>query len=180
METVNPVARKGCDAGCRLDSYPDPRTCLLFNYWALRGRLHFDGQFIRVHFSLSNTSLSSLCFFVCLFLYFVDLRLRCQHSVSNAVCQRLPLARFTQQFSYSFINIRFLYVVVVASTRSSRRHHRRLGWQFRETPGNGTLYFPPFPGQYFRPVVHEGIYRCRAANQAGTILSREVHVRAGM
>lgn len=50
----------------------------------------------------------------------------------------------------------------------------------RQTPGNGTLYFPPFLGQYYRADVHEGIYRCRASNQAGTILSREVHIRAGI
>lgn len=144
------------------------------------GYISTDNLYAYIFLCLILLFLHCVFLFVCLFLYFVDLRLRCQHSVSNAVCHRLPFARFTQQFSYSFINIRFLYVVVVASTRSSRRHHRRLGWQFRETPGNGTLYFPPFPGQYFRPVVHEGIYRCRAANQAGTILSREVHVRAGM
>ena len=45
--------------------------------------------------------------------------------------------------------------------------------------GNGTLYFPPFLGQYFRPDVHENYYRCRASNQAGAILSRDVYVRAG-
>lgn len=50
---------------------------------------------------------------------------------------------------------------------------------FRQTPGNGTLYFPPFLGQYFRADVHEGIYRCRASNSAGTILSRNVYVHAG-
>lgn len=49
----------------------------------------------------------------------------------------------------------------------------------RQTPGNGTLYFPPFLGQYHRPDVHEGVYRCRASNQVGTILSRDVQIRAG-
>jgi len=49
----------------------------------------------------------------------------------------------------------------------------------RQMSGNGTLYFPPFLGQYFRPDVHENYYRCRASNQAGAILSRDVYVRAG-
>uniref|UniRef100_A0A336KKP0 CSON012059 protein n=1 Tax=Culicoides sonorensis TaxID=179676 RepID=A0A336KKP0_CULSO len=47
----------------------------------------------------------------------------------------------------------------------------------RQTSGNGTLYFPPFLGQYYRSEVHEGVYRCRASNQAGTILSRDVYIR---
>lgn len=50
---------------------------------------------------------------------------------------------------------------------------------FRQITGNGTLYFPPFLGQYFRADVHEGIYRCKASNQAGTVLSRDVDIRAG-
>ncbi|GAB0086059.1 hypothetical protein DMENIID0001_000430 [Sergentomyia squamirostris] len=48
----------------------------------------------------------------------------------------------------------------------------------RQTPGNGTLYFPPFLAQYYRADVHNEIYRCRATNKAGTILSRSVHVHA--
>ncbi|XP_055715988.1 cell adhesion molecule Dscam2 isoform X2 [Phlebotomus papatasi] len=48
----------------------------------------------------------------------------------------------------------------------------------RQTPGNGTLYFPPFLGQYYRADVHDEIYRCRASNKAGTVLSRSVHVHA--
>lgn len=49
----------------------------------------------------------------------------------------------------------------------------------RKTHANGTLSFPPFSGQYFRADVHENIYRCKASNQAGTILSRDVHITAG-
>uniref|UniRef100_A0A1B0BV91 Ig-like domain-containing protein n=1 Tax=Glossina palpalis gambiensis TaxID=67801 RepID=A0A1B0BV91_9MUSC len=45
--------------------------------------------------------------------------------------------------------------------------------------GNGTLYFPPFLSQYYRTDVHETTYRCRATNEAGTILSRNVRVQAG-
>lgn len=41
------------------------------------------------------------------------------------------------------------------------------------------MYFPPFVGQYFRSDIHDGIYRCQASNQAGTIISREVYVRGG-
>lgn len=48
----------------------------------------------------------------------------------------------------------------------------------RQLPGNGTLYFPPFAGQYFRADVHDQVYRCRASNAAGTIVSRDVHVLA--
>lgn len=50
---------------------------------------------------------------------------------------------------------------------------------FRQSLGNGTLYFPPFRAEDYREDVHSTIYRCRASNIAGTILSREVHVQAG-
>uniref|UniRef100_A0A1A9ZZV3 Down syndrome cell adhesion molecule n=2 Tax=Glossina TaxID=44049 RepID=A0A1A9ZZV3_GLOPL len=49
---------------------------------------------------------------------------------------------------------------------------------FRKIAGNGTLYFPPFLSQYYRTDVHETTYRCRATNEAGTILSRNVRVQA--
>lgn len=49
----------------------------------------------------------------------------------------------------------------------------------RQILPNGTLYFPPFAGTYYRADVHENIYRCKASNQAGTILSRDVHISAG-
>ncbi|XP_026685563.1 Down syndrome cell adhesion molecule-like protein Dscam2, partial [Diaphorina citri] len=39
--------------------------------------------------------------------------------------------------------------------------------------------FPPFPETGFRPDVHSTVYRCRASNEAGVILSRFVHVKAG-
>uniref|UniRef100_A0A1I8N7N2 Uncharacterized protein n=1 Tax=Musca domestica TaxID=7370 RepID=A0A1I8N7N2_MUSDO len=48
----------------------------------------------------------------------------------------------------------------------------------RKISGNGTLYFPPFLAQYYRTDVHETMYRCRATNEVGTILSRNVHVQA--
>ncbi|XP_039965640.1 Down syndrome cell adhesion molecule-like protein Dscam2 isoform X1 [Bactrocera tryoni] len=48
----------------------------------------------------------------------------------------------------------------------------------RKITGNGTLYFPPFLAQYYRTDVHETIYRCRAANEAGTVLSRNVQLQA--
>ncbi|XP_061396461.1 cell adhesion molecule Dscam2-like, partial [Musca vetustissima] len=48
----------------------------------------------------------------------------------------------------------------------------------RKIAGNGTLYFPPFLAQYYRSDVHETMYRCRATNEVGTILSRNVHVQA--
>ncbi|KAI5693336.1 hypothetical protein M8J75_013991 [Diaphorina citri] len=43
---------------------------------------------------------------------------------------------------------------------------------------NGSLMFPPFPETGFRPDVHSTVYRCRASNEAGVILSRFVHVKA--
>lgn len=49
----------------------------------------------------------------------------------------------------------------------------------RQTSSNGTLYFPPFLGQYYRSDVHESVYRCRASNPAGVILSRDIYIRGG-
>lgn len=59
------------------------------------------------------------------------------------------------------------------------------GQPLREVPGarhsrsDGTLYFPPFPGDGFRQGVHDAVYKCTASNLIGTIVSREVHVKAG-
>lgn len=50
----------------------------------------------------------------------------------------------------------------------------------RQILPNGTLYFPPFAGTYYRADVHETVYRCRVSNQAGTIVSRDVHISAGI
>ncbi|XP_069681625.1 cell adhesion molecule Dscam1 isoform X3 [Periplaneta americana] len=43
---------------------------------------------------------------------------------------------------------------------------------------NGSLVFPPFPAEHYRHDIHTALYRCRARNQMGQILSRDVHVRA--
>ncbi|XP_049816620.1 Down syndrome cell adhesion molecule-like protein Dscam2 [Schistocerca nitens] len=43
---------------------------------------------------------------------------------------------------------------------------------------NGSLEFPPFPADRYRHDVHSARYRCRAANALGTVLSRDVLVRA--
>ncbi|KAL1476140.1 hypothetical protein MTO96_018761, partial [Rhipicephalus appendiculatus] len=43
---------------------------------------------------------------------------------------------------------------------------------------NGTMLFPPFGASQFRQEVHGAIYRCRAENVFGAILSTEVRVRA--
>ncbi|XP_076228343.1 cell adhesion molecule Dscam1-like [Nomia melanderi] len=48
----------------------------------------------------------------------------------------------------------------------------------RQLLGNGTLYFPPFLAQDFRAEVHNARYRCRATSSVGTVLSREVTLRA--
>ncbi|GFR10648.1 down syndrome cell adhesion molecule-like protein Dscam2 [Trichonephila clavata] len=44
---------------------------------------------------------------------------------------------------------------------------------------DGTLVFPPFPGEEYRADVHAAVYRCEASNAAGVIGSKDVHVRAG-
>uniref|UniRef100_T1JAC9 Down syndrome cell adhesion molecule-like protein Dscam2 n=1 Tax=Strigamia maritima TaxID=126957 RepID=T1JAC9_STRMM len=43
---------------------------------------------------------------------------------------------------------------------------------------NGTLAFLPFPAEGYRQDVHAAIYRCRASNSVGAILSRDVRIRA--
>ncbi|XP_068082151.1 cell adhesion molecule Dscam2 [Anabrus simplex] len=44
--------------------------------------------------------------------------------------------------------------------------------------GNGSVYFPPFEAEAFRQDVHRAIYRCVVSNSVGTIVSRDVMVRA--
>lgn len=44
---------------------------------------------------------------------------------------------------------------------------------------NGSLHFPPFAAEEFRQDVHWAIYRCTASNTVGTIISRDVIVKAG-
>ena len=44
---------------------------------------------------------------------------------------------------------------------------------------NGSLVFPPFPAEHYRHDIHTALYRCKAQNQMGQIVSRDVHVRAG-
>ena len=50
----------------------------------------------------------------------------------------------------------------------------------RHVAPNGALVFNPFPAESYRPDVHLGMYRCIAANSFGTIVSRDVRLRAGM
>ena len=49
----------------------------------------------------------------------------------------------------------------------------------RVVMSNGSLLFPPFRGDHFRPDVHSATYRCAASNSAGRVLSLDVQVRAG-
>lgn len=44
---------------------------------------------------------------------------------------------------------------------------------------NGSLYFPPFQGENFRQDVHWSTYKCLAVNPVGTIMSRDIIVKAG-
>jgi len=49
----------------------------------------------------------------------------------------------------------------------------------RVVMANGSLVFPPFREDHFRPDVHSATYRCAASNSAGRVLSLDVQVRAG-
>ncbi|XP_027854261.2 cell adhesion molecule Dscam2 isoform X3 [Aphis gossypii] len=48
----------------------------------------------------------------------------------------------------------------------------------RQDMSNGTLALLPFPPAMYRQDVHSSVYRCLATNDVGTIVSRDVHVRA--
>ncbi|GIY65589.1 down syndrome cell adhesion molecule-like protein Dscam2 [Caerostris darwini] len=48
----------------------------------------------------------------------------------------------------------------------------------RHTRPDGSLVFPPFAAEDFRQGVHDAVYRCVASNIVGSIISREVHVKA--
>ncbi|XP_059483764.1 cell adhesion molecule Dscam2 [Neocloeon triangulifer] len=50
--------------------------------------------------------------------------------------------------------------------------------RLRVLHANGTLELPPFAAERLRHDVHSALYRCRARNQLGEIISRDVHVRA--
>lgn len=49
----------------------------------------------------------------------------------------------------------------------------------RQVLSNGNLVFPPFQAEDYRQEVHAQAYACLAKNQFGSILSRDVNVRAG-
>jgi hypothetical protein len=49
----------------------------------------------------------------------------------------------------------------------------------RQILPNGNLVFPPFRAEDYRQEVHAQVYACLAKNQVGSIISRDVHVRAG-
>lgn len=49
----------------------------------------------------------------------------------------------------------------------------------RRILNNGSLHFLPFSAQNYRQDVHATVYRCQASNIKGTIVSRDVKVRAG-
>ncbi|XP_037917664.1 Down syndrome cell adhesion molecule-like protein Dscam2 isoform X4 [Hermetia illucens] len=48
----------------------------------------------------------------------------------------------------------------------------------RQVSSNGNLVFPPFRAEDYRQEVHAQVYACLARNQFGTIISRDVNVRA--
>lgn len=49
----------------------------------------------------------------------------------------------------------------------------------RQVLSNGNLVFPPFRAEDYRQEVHAQVYACLAKNPIGSIISRDVHVRAG-
>lgn len=49
----------------------------------------------------------------------------------------------------------------------------------RQVLTNGNLVFPPFQAEDYRQEVHAQVYACLAKNQFGSIISRDVNVRAG-
>lgn len=51
--------------------------------------------------------------------------------------------------------------------------------RFRRIANNGSLTFLSFQSEDYRPDVHATVYRCIATNSVGTIVSREVHIKAG-
>lgn len=56
---------------------------------------------------------------------------------------------------------------------------RCIYFQVRHILGNGSLYFPAFDAGSFRQDVHWAIYKCVASNAVGTIVSRDMSVKAG-
>uniref|UniRef100_T1JL89 Ig-like domain-containing protein n=1 Tax=Strigamia maritima TaxID=126957 RepID=T1JL89_STRMM len=51
--------------------------------------------------------------------------------------------------------------------------------RLRHVHPNGTLVLLPFRAEDYRQDVHATIYKCRASNQVGVIVSRPVRLRAG-
>lgn len=49
----------------------------------------------------------------------------------------------------------------------------------RQVMANGNLVFPPFRAEDYRQDVHAQVYACLAKNPVGSIISRDVNVRAG-
>ncbi|XP_030383245.1 Down syndrome cell adhesion molecule-like protein Dscam2 [Scaptodrosophila lebanonensis] len=48
----------------------------------------------------------------------------------------------------------------------------------RHILANNSLYLPPFEAEDFRQDVHWSVYRCRAANNIGAIISRDIVIKA--
>lgn len=51
--------------------------------------------------------------------------------------------------------------------------------QIRHILENGSLYFPKFDTTGFRQDVHWTVYKCIASNAGGTIISRDLSIKAG-
>lgn len=49
----------------------------------------------------------------------------------------------------------------------------------RQVLANGNLVFPPFRAEDYRQDVHAQVYVCMAKNSVGTVISKDVNVRAG-
>lgn len=55
-----------------------------------------------------------------------------------------------------------------------------LYFQIRHILENGSLYFPKFDATGFRQDVHWTVYKCIASNAGGTIISRDLSIKAGI
>uniref|UniRef100_T1JA71 Down syndrome cell adhesion molecule-like protein Dscam2 n=1 Tax=Strigamia maritima TaxID=126957 RepID=T1JA71_STRMM len=50
----------------------------------------------------------------------------------------------------------------------------------RRVMADGSLVFPPFNADEYRAEVHTATYKCMASNKLGTVVSRDVNVKAGI
>lgn len=73
------------------------------------------------------------------------------------------------------------YIQVAGNFFEIVKHHTPYNsFQIRHILSNGSLYFPPFEAEAFRQDVHWATYKCISSNTIGTIVSRDISVKAGI